>query len=135
MSTNESEYSPEQKRIIQEIRRIADDLQVVSLSQDEFDRQHVLGGVTTARQLFGSWNEAVVAAGLVPNPPDGSKRTGYLTDGELLDEIFRLHKLLGKPPTEAKLSAMGKYSLKPYRDRWGTFSKAREIAYELLGTP
>jgi hypothetical protein len=135
MSANESEFSPEQKRIIQEIRRIADNLRVDSLSQDEFDRHHALGGVTTARYQFGSWNEAVVAAGLIPHPPDGTDRTGYLTDDELLNEIIRLHRLLGKPPTEAKLSALGKYSLKPYRARWGTFSKAREIAYTVHGQP
>lgn len=134
MSDN-TRYSPEQERLITEIKRIAQKLHLNSLSKRDFDQHHQLGGVTTARYSFGSWNEAIVAAGLIPNPPGASNRDKEITDEELLREIIRLHEAIGRVPSEAKLSAIGRYSLTPYRDRWGTFNKAREAAYDLFGKP
>lgn len=122
--------SKEQKRITSEIRRIANELGVKSLSQSQFDQHHNLGGVSTAGYQFGSWNEAVTAAGLEPLPPGGSNQEPRYSDHELLGEIIRVGRELGKPPSERKFAANGKFSLKPYYDRWGSFSKAKEVAYE-----
>ena len=33
------------------------------------------------------------------------------------------------------MARFGKFSPKPYNDRWGTFAKAREAAYERFGIP
>jgi len=95
----------------------------------------ILGGVTTAGELFGSWNEAVIAAGLEPNPSRGREGEQHFTDDELLSEIIRVHRALGREPTERKMASRANYSLAPYRDRWGTLAKAREAAYRKFGRP
>jgi hypothetical protein len=119
-----------QQRMVSEIRRVAAELGVMSLSQSQFDQHHQLGGVSTAGYQFGSWNEAVVAAGLEPIPPGCSNPEPRYSDAELLEEIIRLHREFGKPPSERLLAAKGRFSPKPYRERWGSFAKAKEAAYE-----
>jgi hypothetical protein len=121
-------FTIEQERIINEIQRVAKKLRVSSLSKSQFDEHHELGGVTTAGMQFGSWNEAVTAAGLDANPPGGNS-SKKLTDDELLREIIRIHELLGREPSERQMAANARFSMKPYRDRWENFTKAREEAY------
>jgi hypothetical protein len=116
--------------MVSEIRRVAVELGVKSLSKSQFDRHHRLGGVTTAGYQFGSWNEAVTAAGLEPIPSGCSNPEPRYSDAELLQEIIRLHQEFGRPPSERVLAAKGRFSPKPYRDRWGSFAKAKEAAYE-----
>ena len=93
-----------QLRLVEEIRRVASMLGVDRLSQREFDRRHSLGGVSTVGYRFGSWNRAVVAAGLKPNPPGGTDREPELDATELLDEVLRLRDELKKLPSERELS-------------------------------
>lgn len=130
------DWTPSQQRIIEEIKRVAQSLGGLGrLSQREFDENHDLGGVTTAGELFGSWNEAVVAAGLEPNPSHGREGEQHFTDDELLSEIIRVHRELGREPSERKMASRANYSLAPYRDRWGTLATAREAAYKRYGRP
>ncbi len=129
------QYTPAQNEIIAEIQRIAKMLGVDRLSQREFDKHHQVSALTTVGNTFGSWNRAVVAAGLDPYPPDGSERGPKISDEELLEEIVHLHQEIGKSPSERNINALGKYSIKPYRDRWGTLAKACEIAYSRFGHP
>jgi len=135
-SEGTEDLTPAQIRIVQEIRRVAQRLgDVRRLSQREFDEHHELGGVTTAGHQFGSWNEAVRAAGLEPYPSRGRLPEPRYTSEELLAEIIRVHRLRGTPPTERWMAKLSKYSLAPYRDRWGKFSTARDAAYARFGRP
>lgn len=128
--------TPEQARIVAEIKRVAQSLGGArSLSQRQFDKHHQLGGVTTAGQQFGSWNEAVQAAGLKPYPSGGRLSVRRFTDDELLAEIIRVHRVRGAPPTERWMAKLSKFSLAPYRDRWATLAKARMAAYARFGRP
>lgn len=128
--------SAEQQRVVEEIRRVAATLNVTRLSQRQFDAHHRLSGVSTAGYQFGSWNEAVLAAGLEPNPAGGAGLAEpKLTEEHLLQEIIRVHRELGTAPSERKMAKLGLYSLKPYKDRWRTFSQAREAAYQRFGRP
>jgi hypothetical protein len=122
------EHTERQRELIAEIQRVARQLGVDRLSQREFDRHHSLASVTTVGHHFGSWNEAVVAAGLKPNPQGGSSREAALDADVLLQDILRVRDTLGELPSERRMSRFGKYSLSPYRDRWGTFKKARDAA-------
>jgi hypothetical protein len=127
--TSEPQDSAEkQDRLVNEIRRIAAILGVDRLTQREFDRYHSFGCLSTVGYQFGSWNRAVVAAGLKPNQSGGADREPVLDATELLEEILRLSDELKKLPSERELSRFGKFSLKPYRDRWGTFNRAKEAA-------
>ena len=129
-----TELTPGQSRIVREIKRIAAKLGTKSLSQRQFDEHHELGGVTTAGNQFGSWNEAVQAAGLEPISSTVGSSPRF-TDDDLLSEIIRVHRDIGEEPSMRKMEAKGRISLKPYVDRWGTFSRAKGAAYERFGRP
>src|SRR5690349_20359487 len=86
----EPQYTEPQRRVIEEIQRIAGELGVDRLSSNEFDRRHRIAGVTTAGDQFGSRNAAVKAAGLEPYPTGVSTIGPKLTDEELLLDLLRL---------------------------------------------
>ena len=125
------ELTPSQLTVVKEIQRIASVLGKSTLSQREFDAHHQLSGVSTAGYQFGSWNEAVMAAGLEPKPPGGAGRGPRITDEELLLELVRLRDELGGFPTLRKLAKFGRFSEKPYRERWGSLRAACEAAAKL----
>jgi hypothetical protein len=75
----------------------------------------------------------VRAAGLEPYESGQSNISPKLTDDELLSEIIRLHEAIGKRPSEYDMARQGKYSPKPYRDRWGSWVAARKMAYRRYG--
>lgn len=121
----------EKERVIEEIKRVAAGSN--QLSQTEFQAKGTIG-LTSVRYAFGSWNKAVIAAGLKPFR-FGHRRPSAAPDRIYLDAIIRVTRKLRKRPTEAEFMAENTFSLKPYRVRWGTFAKAREAAYEELGDP
>lgn len=120
-------------QIIAEIRRVASKLSTQRLTRSDFARNSKISS-STISNLFGSWNRAVEAAGLKPTtdwvPPHKT-----IPDGELMAEMIRLTKELGKPPSDREMQALGKYSAKPYVKRWGSFAKGRNVAYQKLGFP
>ncbi len=84
--------------------------------------------------FFGSWNRAIEAAGLEPITdfvPEHKK----ISDEELMTEVIRLTKELGKKPSDREMQALGRFSPRPYVKRWGSFAKGREAAYQKLGFP
>ena len=131
--SDSDDWTPSQVTVIREIRRIANMLGKRTLSQREFDEHHQLAGVSTAGYQFGSWNDAVVAAGLEPTPPGGAGRGPKISDEELLEELVRLRAELGAFPSLRKLAKFGRFSEKPYRDRWGSLKAACEAAAALGG--
>lgn len=122
-----------QEQIIAEIRRISSKLCTERLTQKLFERNSKIS-VSTVRSVFGSWNRAIKAAGFKPitNYVPEHKE---IPDIELMAEIIRLTKELGKRPSDREMQALGKFSPQPYRKRWGTFVKGREAAYRKLGFP
>jgi hypothetical protein len=57
------------------------------------------------------------------------------TDEDLLYELIRLTKALEKELTEADVDGYGFATSAHYKQRWGSFAKAREEAYRFYGTP
>ena len=55
----DTEYTDAQRRVLEEIQRVAAELGVDRLSSHEFDRHQKIAGCTTAGYQFGSWNAAV----------------------------------------------------------------------------
>ena len=76
------------------------------------------------QEVFGSWNEALEAAGLDPDEI-GSKR---IPDRELLAELQRLYTELGNPPTQRDMTELGEYSNRTYQLRFGSWSNALQEA-------
>lgn len=135
MKLGRAHLSQQQQRIVDEIQRVARELDTMRLSQRQFDRHHQIGGVSTAGYQFGSWNRAVRAAGLEPMPSGQSRVKPQLTDDELLIDILRVQRDLARSPSEREMAAAGRYSLKPYKRRWGSFAAAKRVAYQTLGKP
>lgn len=111
-------YSDEE--LLDNLRQFADDIGR-SPTQDDMtsDGPH---SHTTYLERFGTWNEAVRAAGLEPFKEHTIPREA------LLDEIHRLYEKLGEPPTESEIQELGKWSVVPFRREFGRFSKAIEAA-------
>lgn len=72
----------------------------------------------TYKRRFGSWNDALRAAGLAVN------RERDIRDEDLLDEIRRLAADLDRVPLAVDVREAGRYSLDPYVDRFDSFSEA-----------
>lgn len=121
------------EQIKAEIQRVASKLNTRHLTSKEFGRNSKISTATVCH-VYGSWNRAVEAAGLEPIShyiPEHKE----IPDRELMDEIIRLTKELGKRPSDREMQALGKYSPRPYAKRWGSFAKGREAAYQKLGFP
>lgn len=84
----------------------------------------------TAENRFGSWNEAVEAAGLEPNKSEPPSRK--IEDDQLLDDIQRVIEILGYPPLAKKYDDYGEYSTQTIRSRWGSWASAlEELGYDM----
>lgn len=121
--------------ILQEIRRVARAIEPEALTRNIFKRE---GKVSEqkVRYHFGSWNEAVAAAGLKPNPSGiALHRPRAIQDSDLLNAIGDLWRQLGRPPTESLMNSKGRYSGRPYRTRWGSLAKAVEVYRVQYGDP
>ena len=124
--------------LIADIQRAAQLLDVKSLSRSAYEK-HGSFSAKTAEANFGSWNEAVEAAGLIPLPSGGlslkdqrelqkGARSDKVSDDELLKELFALGEKLGRRPSGNQLDAKGKYSSAFYVKRWGSVAAAYEEA-------
>ena len=109
--------------ILNELKRVAEEIAPEPIRKRSFLQ---LSSATQrqVRKHFESWNAALAEAGLEPAPL-GPRR--QLSDDVLMGALGDLWTSRGKRPTEDAMNREGKYSVKPYRDRWGSFSKA--VAY------
>jgi len=71
----------------------------------------------TASKYFGSWNNALRKAGFEPNHEVISRE-------ELLEEIHRLAKRLGRPPVVSDLQEEGRFSIRGYLREFGGWDTA-----------
>jgi hypothetical protein len=138
----------DEETVIAELKRVAEQLQTKSLSRSTFQQYEDISS-TVVERTFGSWNEAIEAAGLLPLPQGGltkseSKRLSRLDDAgkrvfispqsisdeDLLQDLVRLENEIGKRPSTNQVFAKGKYDPGIYRKRWDSIQAAYEIAYE-----
>jgi 5-methylcytosine-specific restriction endonuclease McrA len=78
--------------------------------------------VDAYQRHFGSWNDALEAAGLELNVEIDISRE------DLLKELRSLANRLGRSPTREELASMSKYSAEPYKDEFGTWNDALRAA-------
>ncbi len=83
---------------------------------------------------FGSWNEALKAAGLVPfDHPLGGGEKNKVSKYACLDEIERLWIELGRQPTTIDIkNGRSKFSLHTYERRFGSWRKALEFFVDYI---
>lgn len=74
---------------------------------------------------FTSWNNALIAAGLVPfEVPSGKRVSEY----DAIEEIERIWTSLGRQPTTTDIkNGISKYSLHVYERRFGSWRKALDF--------
>lgn len=77
----------------------------------------------TYRNRFGSWNQALKAAGLDSRPAQER-----VSDDELLAELQHLASDLEKPPTTTDMEQKGEFSSGTYYKRFDSWSDALEAA-------
>lgn len=106
--------------LLEDIRRIADQLNSDSLSRSEYN-QHGKYSSATMERIFGSWNKALAKAGLkIDRERDISKR-------KLFDNIEQVWIRLGRQPHLKEMKRpLSKYSGTTYDQRFGTWQKALE---------
>lgn len=122
--------------IIQEIQRVAT-LVAPNVVTVRLFARHSDVSTTTVRYAFGSFSEALRAAGFTPNERGWNLKQSrsVLNDDELLDEIGKVWRQISKRPTESAYTAAARFSTTPYKRRWGTFGKAVGEYVSRFGEP
>jgi hypothetical protein len=112
--------------LIQSIKSLADDLGGTP-SQDQYEQEGKASASTLAAR-FGSFNEAMEAAGLDTTAPGGGDK---YTDIRLKQDIRRVADELGHPPSIAEYNRDGIATDDTLNRRFGSYSEAiREAGFE-----
>jgi hypothetical protein len=107
--------------LIEELQRLADELGEAPGKSQMNERGAY--SAKTYQNRFGSWNAAVEAAGLEPNPVYKA-----VTRRELIVELQRVADELGKTPTYSEMRERGNYGTSAYENRFGGWTDAVEAA-------
>ena len=110
--------------LLEELQALAADLGQPPTVQ-QMDAQGPRWSRVYARR-FGSWNEALEAAGLDSRP--SGRATRSVPRSELLAELEALDDTLDRRPRIADVEADGAFSVKQYRDEFGSWTAALEAA-------
>ncbi|OYR56653.1 homing endonuclease associated repeat-containing protein [Halorubrum halodurans] len=108
--------------LINEIQRLADELDRTPRIRDM--REHGEYSGTPYMREFGSWSDAVEAAGLEPNEPAG-QRPGR---DALINEMQRLAVELDRPPAIPDMKQRSDHTTTWYFDEFGDWGAALEAA-------
>lgn len=119
-------YSKEE--IVKEIKRVAKELGVKELSQQEF-MMHSRIPLTTVKYYTGTWEQAVSMAEL--DTADSAELTvdeDVAKSDDLLKELIRLYNETGMEPTAGLVNTKGAYGEIYYKANWNTLTEAFQEA-------
>lgn len=102
--------------LIDDIRETAKKLNQAKLTQEQYNRNGRFTAVT-AKKRFGTWRKAIEKAGLIPYSMN-------LTQKELLDNMERTWRKLGKQPAMKQMKKHSICSGNPYERCFGSWNKA-----------
>lgn len=127
LQPNEPSTTVAESALLADLRRVTESLGRVPTRNEFAERgEHA---PSTYDRRFGSWSAAVEAAGLADRA-----RHAYRHDvpaGDLLAEVERMADVLGRAPTATEMDALGDYSERTYRERFGSWSAAlREAGHD-----
>lgn len=87
------------EEIISEVKRVGSLIKTDVMIQDDFNKYAKVSS-STVRKRFGSWKKALIAAGLehrcADRPEFKKAKNRKLTDKEIITELQRIAKLIGK---------------------------------------
>lgn len=112
----------DRKELIDEIKRVADTLKKTPSSRDV--AEHGAFARSTYRDQFGSWKNALEAAGF-----ELQNESQRIPRDELLAEVRRLADKHNGQPTSGDMRRDGAYSPGTYINRFGSWSGALEAAF------
>lgn len=116
------------ERILEEIKRVAEELGVKSLKQKDFEINSTIP-ISTVKYYLGSWNQALKDADLkLTNEEEPSEKGSKISDDQVLLDLVRIYEETGEVPTTALIDNLGKYSEKIYKKKWGNLSDAFALA-------
>lgn len=104
--------------LVTELQRLADKLGTTPKVQDM--RDHGAFTAKTYQTRFGSWPDALAAAGFEPNKRGPAK----IPDDVLIGELQRLADELGTTPTKTDMRYHGEFSTNVYQDQFGSWNNA-----------
>ena len=121
LSTNDETKGVSKEELLAALQDLADELGRAPTQREM--RQEGQYSTTTYQTHFGSWSEAIKAAGC---------ETGTLgrrvSREKLLTALQDLANELGRPPTTTDMREHGPHSQSPYFDRFGSWSDALQEA-------
>ena len=124
---NEYHRNIAKEDLIADLQRVANEKSLSTVPQKLYGQ---LGKYThkVFYANFGSWNNALIAAGLKT-----SSRRKNIPDEELFSNIEQVWTTLGRQPTYAEMnSTRSKFSTKPYENRFGSWRKALDAFIEYI---
>lgn len=115
------------KDVISEINRLAEQRGETPRMNDMRDFGNY--SPKTVRELFGSWNEAIEAAGYEPNHVIGKHTDGgEPTEQELIEDIQRMADKLDRRPTTGDVTEHSEYYTQLFINVFGSWNEAVEAA-------
>jgi hypothetical protein len=115
-------YSKEE--IVKEIKRVAKELGVKKLSQQDF-MMHSRVPLTTVKYYTGTWEQAVALAELDAGESEEVPVNKELVESDdMLKELIRLYNETGKEPTPGLVNTKGAYGEVYYKANWNTLHEA-----------
>ncbi|HRY77026.1 MAG TPA: HNH endonuclease [Candidatus Paceibacterota bacterium] len=110
------------KDFLNDLRRVASELKLDSLSVEEYDKNGKYHPSTIQRR-FGSWTKALKSAGLQ------LRKNPKIEADELIDDLKRVAGILNKKSvTQNEYKSLGKYDSAPLVRTFGSWFKALEKA-------
>lgn len=129
LSTDNHNFHKQDEEYIADLQRVAKAIGKDTLTSREYATQGKHSRDRISKR-FGSWENALKAAGLQP--------TGFIisvSDAELLNEIEQTWIRLGRQPTTGDIKAgASKYSLNTYSRHFGSWRKALERFIEYINS-
>lgn len=129
LTTNTHNFYIEDKEYTDDLRNVAESLGKTTLTYSEYESHGQYNGGRLSKR-FGSWEKALVSAGLNP--------TGYtvsVSDAELLDDIEQTWVKLGRQPTTGDIkSGSSRYGMTTYIRHFGSWRKALECFVEYINS-
>jgi hypothetical protein len=91
------------------------------VTQDTFNENACVNAITYGER-FESWNKALEKAG-------GSVvKEQKIPEEKLISELQKVYDIVGESPSQNDVMEHSKYSIGPYKDKFGSFNKAKEAA-------
>ena len=113
------------EELLEDLRALADELGEPPRFKEMVE--HGDHRARTYTKRYGSWAEALEAAGL--DPEDRSGGTQAVSTDALIADLYRLRDELGEEPTSTDVARDGEYGLATYQRRFGSWGEAAAAAF------